>query len=65
MIYSDGKCQNIEVNMEIRDKLKPPYFFIRENDPSCTVQRRLEGEAPQVVVVLQVNVIPLHHQSRS
>lgn len=52
-------------NMEIPDKEKLSYFFICENNPACVVQRRLEGEASQVVVVLEVDVIPLHHQSRS
>lgn len=55
----------LEVNMEILDKEKLSYFFICEDDPACIVQRRLEGEASQVVVVLKVDVIPLHHQSGS
>lgn len=60
------QMENVRTSRWIwKSETKPPYFFIRENDPSCTVQRRLEGEAPQVVVVLQVDVIPLHHQSRS
>lgn len=50
--------------MEIPAKEMISYFFICENDPACVVQRRLEGEASQVVVVLEVDVIPLHHQSR-
>ena len=53
-----------EENMEIPAKEMISYFFICENDPACVVQRRLEGEASQVVVVLEVDVIPLHHQSR-
>lgn len=51
----------LEENMEIPNS----YFFICEHNPACVVQRRLEGETSQVVVVLEVNVIPLHHQSRS
>lgn len=55
----------LEENMEIPDKEKLSYFFICEHNPARVVQRRLEGEASQVVVVLEVDVIPLHHQSRS
>lgn len=55
----------LEENLEMLDKEKLSYFFICENNPACVVQRRLEGEASQVVVVLEVDVIPLHHQSRS
>lgn len=40
------------------------HLFVSKDDPPGVVQRGLEGEAPQVVAVLQVNVVPLHHQSR-
>lgn len=40
-----------------------PDLFICKNYPAGVVQRRLEGEASQVVVVLQVDMVPLNHQS--
>lgn len=61
MINTLHKSQMLEENMEIPDS----YFFICEHNPACVVQRGLEGETSQVVVVLEVDVIPLHHQSRS
>lgn len=42
-----------------------PDLLVCKHDPARVVQRGLEGEAPQVVVVLQVDVVPLHHQGRS
>lgn len=39
-------------------------LFVGKNNPARVVQCCLEGEASQVVVVLQVDVVPLHHQSR-
>lgn len=40
-----------------------PDLFICKNNPAGVVQRRLEGEASQVVAVLQVDMVPLNHQS--
>lgn len=42
-----------------------PHLLVGKDDPAGVVQRGLEGEAAQVVVVLQVDVVPLHHQGRS
>ena len=41
------------------------HLFVCKDNPACVVQRGLEGEASQVVVILEVDVVPLHHQSRA
>lgn len=42
-----------------------PHLFVGEDDPTSLVQCGLEGETSQAVVVLQVDVVPLHNQSSS
>lgn len=38
-------------------------LFVGEDDASIVVQCGLEGEAAQVVIVLEVDMVPLDHQS--
>lgn len=44
---------------------RSPHLFVGEDDPTSLVQCGLEGETSQAVVVLQVDVVPLHNQSSS
>lgn len=41
------------------------HLLVGKDNPAGVVKRRLEGETAQVVVVLQVDVVPLNHQGRS
>lgn len=65
MMLSETETEKSVVKSRAFVRSRCPHLFVGEDDPTSLVQCGLEGETSQAVVVLQVDVVPLHNQSSS